>query len=161
MATEQQRDGAAVRIVPPTVPLITVLAGAGLGYLWPIEIGVALAAPARYGLGGGIVAGAILVLGLWPILMFRRTGQNPEPWKPTPEIIAHGPYRLTRNPMYLMMVLICLGLAVILWNLWILLLTPVCAWVLQRFAILPEEAYLETKFGDTYRAYKSRVRRWI
>jgi protein-S-isoprenylcysteine O-methyltransferase Ste14 len=63
--------------------------------------------------------------------------------------------------MYLQMVLVCIGIAVMLMNVWILLLTPVCAWVLQRFAIVPEEAYLEGKFGDTYRAYKGRVRRWI
>ena len=49
----------------------------------------------------------------------------------------------------------------ILMDLWILALTPSCAWLLQRFAILPEEAYLERKFGDTYLAYKGQVRRWI
>jgi protein-S-isoprenylcysteine O-methyltransferase Ste14 len=63
--------------------------------------------------------------------------------------------------MYLQMVLICIGVAVIRMDVWILALTPVCAWLLQRFAILPEEAYLERKFGDSYRAYKGRVRRWI
>jgi protein-S-isoprenylcysteine O-methyltransferase Ste14 len=59
------------------------------------------------------------------------------------------------------MVLVCVGVAVILMNWWILALTPVCGWLLQRFAILPEEAYLERKFGDTYLAYKRRVRRWL
>ena len=55
----------------------------------------------------------------------------------------------------------CIGVAVTLANAWILLLTPLGGWVLQRWAILPEEAYLERKFGDTYRAYKDRVRRWL
>jgi len=50
---------------------------------------------------------------------------------------------------------------VILMDWWILVLTPVCAWLLQRLAILPEEAYLQHKFGDAYLAYKSRVRRWL
>jgi len=63
--------------------------------------------------------------------------------------------------MYLQMVLICIGVAVIRMDVWILVLTPVCGWVLQRFAILPEEAYLEAKFGETYLAYKRRVRRWL
>jgi len=76
-------------------------------------------------------------------------------------IVEHGPFRITRNPMYLQMVLICIGFAVMLMNAWILALTPVCAWVLQLFAILPEEAYLERKFGGAYLAYKSRVRRWL
>ena len=63
--------------------------------------------------------------------------------------------------MYLQMVLVCVGLSIILWNVWILLLTPLCAWLLQRWVIAPEEAYLERKFGDGYLAYKRRVRRWI
>jgi protein-S-isoprenylcysteine O-methyltransferase Ste14 len=63
--------------------------------------------------------------------------------------------------MYLQMVLICIGLAILLETAWILLLTPAVAWALQRFAIRPEEAYLERKFGDSYRAYKRRVRRWL
>jgi len=76
-------------------------------------------------------------------------------------IFPPGAPVLTRNPMYLQMVLACIGFAVILSNGWILLLTPLCGWLLQRFAILPEEAYLERKFGDTYLAYKGRVRRWL
>jgi protein-S-isoprenylcysteine O-methyltransferase Ste14 len=63
--------------------------------------------------------------------------------------------------MYLQMVLVCLGFAVALWNLWILLLTPVCGWVLQRLVIVHEEEYLERKFGARYRDYKRRVRRWL
>jgi protein-S-isoprenylcysteine O-methyltransferase Ste14 len=53
------------------------------------------------------------------------------------------------------------GLAVILSNVWILVLTPLCAWALYRFAIRPEETYLERKFGDGYLNYKRRVRRWL
>lgn len=158
--SEKQSDGA-TRFFPPAIPLATVLVGAGLHELWPLDPGVVLAASTRYWLGGAIVLGALLVLGLWPVLLFRRTGQAPEPWKPTPEIVERGPYRFTRNPMYLMMVLGCFGFAVLLWNPWILLLTPLCGWLLQRYAILPEEAYLERKFGESYLAYKRRVRRWI
>jgi protein-S-isoprenylcysteine O-methyltransferase Ste14 len=63
--------------------------------------------------------------------------------------------------MYLQMVLVCVGFAVMLGNAWILVLTPLVAFTLQRLAILPEEAYLERKFGDDYAAYKRRVRRWL
>lgn len=107
------------------------------------------------------MVGAILGLGLWAVLLFRRSGQDENPWKPTPAIMARGPFRFTRNPMYLQMVLVCIGFAVILWNAWILALTPVGAWLLQRLAIRPEEAYLERKFGETYLSYKRRVRRWL
>jgi protein-S-isoprenylcysteine O-methyltransferase Ste14 len=63
--------------------------------------------------------------------------------------------------MYLQMVLVCIGVAIALMSWWLLALTPAVAWLLQRLVILPEEAYLERKFGDGYRAYKGRVRRWL
>ena len=63
--------------------------------------------------------------------------------------------------MYLQIVLGCIGFSIFLANMWILLLTPLCAWVLHRFAILPEKVYLERKFGEVYLAYKRRVRRWL
>ena len=141
--------------------MVTVLVGIGLNYLWPINLGFALPAPERYWVGGLIVAGAFIGIGSWSFILFRRTGQSVQPRKPTPQIVERGPFRVSRNPMYLQMVLICVGLAIILWNVWVLVLTPICAWVLQKFAIEPEEAYLEAKFGEAYLAYKRRVRRWI
>lgn len=161
MATERKRDAPSVRVIPPAVPVLTILAGFGLEYLWPIDLGYALAAPIRYWVGGLVVAVSILCLGLWPVVLFRRSGQSEIPWTPTTELVERGPYRLTRNPMYLQMVLGCLGVAVIFWNAWILILIPICAGVLDHFAIKPEEAYLEDKFGESYRAYKRRVRRWL
>lgn len=161
MRNGDRPDRAAVRIFPPGVPLIAVLAGIGLNRIWPAAADFGLSGPARHWIGGMIVVVSILGLGLWSVVVMRRSGQSENPWKPTTEIIARGPFRITRNPMYLQMVLVCIGMAVLLGNLWILLLTPVCAWILQRFAILPEERYLEAKFGDAYRAYKARVRRWI
>jgi protein-S-isoprenylcysteine O-methyltransferase Ste14 len=155
------RDGAAVRVFPPAVPLIAILAGSGLQYVWPIDVGMAIPALVRYWIGGAIFAGAVLLLGGWSVLIMRRSGQSENPWKPTTEIIERGPYRFTRNPMYLQMVIACVGVAVAFGNVWILLLAPVCAWALQVLAILPEEEYLERKFGDRYLTYKRRVRRWL
>lgn len=161
MAGRQEKDYAAVRIFPPGAPLATVLAGAGLSYLWPLDPGFAIPAPLRYWIGGTILAGAVLGLGLWSVMIFRCSGQKENPWKPTPHLVERGPFRVTRNPMYLQMVLACIGIAVMTMSVWTLLLTPFCAWVLHRFAILPEEAYLERKFGDEFRDYKRRVRRWL
>lgn len=107
------------------------------------------------------MAGAVLGLGWRSVVQIRRTGQSENPWKPTTEIVDRGPFRFTRNPMYLQMVLVCIGIAIMSMNLWTLMLTPLCAWLLQRFAILPEERYLEQKFGETYVAYKRKVRRWL
>ncbi|HKJ24569.1 MAG TPA: isoprenylcysteine carboxylmethyltransferase family protein [Myxococcota bacterium] len=158
---QEKKDAAAVRVFPPGVPPLAILLGVGLQRVWPIELGFALPTPERYWIGGAIVAGAILGLGLPAVLIFRRGGQDENPWKPTPQIEERGPFRFTRNPMYLQMVLVCVGFAVLLANPWVLALGFVGGWGLQRLAILPEEAYLERKFGDAYLAYKRRVRRWL
>ena len=155
------RSGAAVRFPPPLIPLLVVLIGAGLDYVWPLGVGIDLPTPGRYWAGGFIVAGAMLTLGLWPVMMFKRSDQSVIPWTETPSILIRGPYRFTRNPMYLQMVLVCIGFTIILANGWILGMTPVCAWLLYHLAIRHEEAYLEEKFGESYRAYKRAVRRWI
>ena len=160
--TEKQapRDAAAVRIVPPLVPLAVVLMGVGLSKLWPIQLGIeTVAMPARY-LGGALIVGAIAVI-LWIILLFTKTGQNPDPHTPTPEIVVSGPFRISRNPIYLQMVVICLGFAIARLDPWTLLLTPLAVWLLTRWVIVPEEAYLTAKFGERYLTYKRRVRRWI
>lgn len=156
-----EKDGAAVRFPPPVLPLATIVAGEALDRWWPLAVGFDLPTPERYWAGGVAIAVTVLVLGLWPVVKFRRSGQSELPWRPTSLILDDGPYRYTRNPMYLQMVLVCLGLAVILSNAWILVLTPLCAWALYWFAIRPEEAYLEHKFGDGYRDYKRSVRRWL
>lgn len=154
-------DRATVRIFPPGVPLVFILLGVALQYVFPINLFFLPPAAIRYSLGALIVVGAVLGLGLWAVLLVRHSGQSENPWKPTTEIIERGPFRISRNPMYLQMVLVCIGFAVILWNVWILVLTPLCAWALQTLVIRPEEIYLEGKFGDRYLAYKHRVRRWI
>lgn len=157
----EPRDAADVRVFPPAVPLVAILLGVGLQRLWPLSLGFEPAPLLRYALGGAIVAGAICGLGYWAVRVMRGSGQSENPWKPTYEILERGPFRFSRNPMYLQMLLALVGIAIALWNGWILALTPLAAWVLLRLAILPEEAYLERKFGDDYRAYKRRVRRWL
>jgi protein-S-isoprenylcysteine O-methyltransferase Ste14 len=154
------RDAAAVRFPPPLIPLATILLGGLLDRVWPIDLGFELSMPIRYGIGGLVVTCA-LTLASWAIVHFRGSGQNEKPWTPTTAIVGAGPYRFTRNPMYLAMVLLCIGAATLLASAWILVLTPICALALWWFAIRPEETYLDEKFGEVYRAYKGRVRRWL
>ena len=150
-----------MHVFPPVIRLATILLGVGLDYLIPLGGGYTPAGRARYWVGALLMAVAIFGLGWGAVRLVRGSGQSENPWKPTTEIIQQGPFRISRNPMYLQMVLVCVGFAIMLWNLWILLLVPLCAWLLQRLVIAPEEAYLERKFGETYLAYKRRVRRWI
>jgi protein-S-isoprenylcysteine O-methyltransferase Ste14 len=154
-------DAAKVRFFPPGIPLLAILLGSIIEGLFPMDIGYVFPTPERYYVGGTLAIGAILIFGLWSVILFRKGGQSENPWKPTPSIEIRGPYKFTRNPMYLQMVLVCIGAAIAFANYWILLLTPVVAWALYICAIRPEEAYLETKFGETYLSYKARVRRWL
>jgi len=160
METNKEK-GAAVRIPPPVLPVATIVAGYVCGRLLPLFPGAVLPAPQRYWVGALICVAAVMVLVVLPFLQFRRTGQDPRPWTPTPEFIESGVYRYSRNPMYLGMLVTCIGFAVILSEPWILVLTPVCGWLIHVVAIRHEEAYLEELFGPAYREYKARVRRWI
>jgi protein-S-isoprenylcysteine O-methyltransferase Ste14 len=152
-------DGAAVRIPPPLVYLAAVIAGALLQ---------AFAVPLPLALGRGLrigasVATAVLAFatGAAALGLFRRTGQDPKPWKSTPEIISTGIYRYTRNPMYVGMALLQTSIAIGLANGWILALVPVVLVIVYATAVRHEEAYLERKFGDVYTSYKKSVRRWL
>jgi protein-S-isoprenylcysteine O-methyltransferase Ste14 len=160
METENEK-AAAVKLPPPIVAIVTIIVGYVLGRLLPLTPDSALPTPERYWIGGLVCVAAVLGLVVWPARQFQETGQDPKPWTPTPEILVSGAYRFTRNPMYLGMVVFCLGFAVILAEAWVLVLTPVCGWVIYYTAIRHEEAYLEEKFGESYRAYKQTVRRWI
>lgn len=154
-----EHDGAAVRIPPPLVYLAGLIAGVLLhAFAWPLRIdvgpivrvGVTVVA---IGAGIGLMAAAIGLFG--------RTGQDPKPWKPTPELISSGIYRVTRNPMYVGMALLQLGIGVGLANGWIVAFVPLVLLVVYVTAIRHEEAYLTRKFGDAYVRYKASVRRWL
>jgi len=157
----ENENAAAVKFPPPILPIVTIVAGHVLGRFLQIFPDSALPTPERYWTGGLVAVAAVLILVVWPARQFQQSGQDPKPWTPTPEILVAGPYRFTRNPMYLGMLVFCIGFAIILSDVWIVILTPVCGWLIYLLAIRQEEAYLEEKFGESYRAYKATVRRWI
>jgi len=116
--------------------------------------------PAQYWAGGAAaLAGvALMVAG---VSRFRRAGTNVPTHKPATAIVTTGPYRFTRNPLYLALTLIYTGIALAIDNVIMLgLLAPLL--LVMRYGVIGrEEAYLERKFGEEYRTYKARVRRWI
>lgn len=154
-----ERDGAAVRFPPPLVYLLALVAG-GLLHEFVLPLPLQIATSVR--IGGAAVAIALgLAMMAGAIGHFRRTGQDPKPWKSTPEIISSGVYRISRNPMYVGMSLLLAGIGIGWANGWILALLPLILLVIYTIAIRHEEAYLERKFGDRYIEYKRSVRRWI
>ena len=91
----------------------------------------------------------------------KRAGTNIRPDQPTLALASDGPFRFTRNPLYIAVTGLYLGIALLVNALWpLVLLIPVLA-VLRWGVVGREERYLEAKFGEPYRAYKARVRRWI
>ncbi|MFP5353383.1 MAG: methyltransferase family protein, partial [Actinomycetota bacterium] len=92
---------------------------------------------------------------------FIRKKTGVAPWTPATTLVTEGVYRVTRNPMYLGMTLLYLGLALGLGLMWALALLPVVVAIVDRFVIRREEAYLDRKFGAAYRDYRASVRRWI
>jgi protein-S-isoprenylcysteine O-methyltransferase Ste14 len=150
-------DHADVRVVPPLI--YVVIFGLGIAMHRVVPFAFLPVLPARLAalvfLGGGVV-----FLG-WSNVLFRRAHTSLVPIKPTTALVISGPYRFTRNPMYLG--LLCVYIAAALWFgiFWALALVPLVILAVQRLAISKEERYLEQKFGDAYRQYRAQVRRWI
>ncbi len=104
---------------------------------------------------------AALTLLIGAFVVFRRARTPVEPWKQTRAIVADGPYAFSRNPIYLAFLLIQLAYAVARPNVWGALLLPLSVAALHWAVIVREERYLEQLFGDEYRTYRARVRRWL
>ncbi|MCX2723413.1 methyltransferase family protein [Roseibium salinum] len=108
-----------------------------------------------------VVAGAIL--GAQGVLLFRRARTTVNPMTPeaATKLVTDGVYRITRNPMYLGLLSLLLAVAVYLGTLTALVVLPAFVWYMSAFQIRPEEERLIEIFGDDYRDYRGKVRRWI
>jgi protein-S-isoprenylcysteine O-methyltransferase Ste14 len=137
-------DTAHVIIRPPLAWGAAVLAGIALNWLVPLPF---LPAGLPAGWLGTLVFGLALALFAWAIVTMTQAGTNVPTNRPVTTIVESGPYRFTRNPIYLGMFLGLVGLAI--------------AFVVRYAVVAREEAYLDRKFGNVYRGYRSRVRRWL
>jgi protein-S-isoprenylcysteine O-methyltransferase Ste14 len=153
-------DNAGVRIFPPAVFVVALAIGFLARYLWPVRIEPAELAAVGW-MSGLVLVALGVALGAWSVALFFRSGTTPNPTRPTTTLVIRGPYLLTRNPMYLSWVMLCFGIALMANSLWLLLVVVPAAIVIRRTAIDREERYLASKFGDEYRAYCARVRRWL
>ena len=113
------------------------------------------------GLLGAVVFVLSLALGVWALDTMTRAGTNVPTNRPTTTIVEVGPYRFTRNPIYMGMFGGLIGLGIAFDNLWLPLMLVPFALVIRYGVVAREETYLERKFGDPYRRYRQRVRRWL
>ena len=110
---------------------------------------------------GAVLLVGSAVLAKWGESTMHRAGTNVRPDRPTTAIVVDGPFRYTRNPLYLATTGLYVGVSLLVDALWPLVLLPPMLAIIEWGVIRREERYLDAKFGDTYRAYRSRVRRWL
>lgn len=152
-------DHAGVRVPPPFIFLGFLLAGYLIGQqVGPQSLG--LPVDIRRGIAFVLVIMGLLVDGV-AVASLRRKGTAPEPWKPTTAIVDTGLFALSRNPIYLGFTLTYGGFALAMDSAVALCLVVPVLIIIDRFVIRREEAYLERQFGETYRQYKQKVRRWL
>ena len=152
-----QPDHAGVAFHPPLLLAVSLGVGFLLRWIAPLSV---IPSTASVMIGPAIVALAFGVF-LWAAMTMLRGHASIPTNKPTDAIVAGGPFRFSRNPIYLSMILLHLGVGAWTKSLWFFVLAALSVALLTGGVILREERYLERKFGDEYLSYKSRVRRWI
>lgn len=150
-------DRPGVIALPPLIYLVTIVLAFVLALLIPLRLSIPVVI--RW------VAGIIVVAGMGVAVVgrraFERAGTNVNPMEPSTKLVLSGPYRFTRNPMYVGMAIATVALAVATVNGWLLILL-VPTWAVMHWGvILREERYLTRKFGAEYEAYRRRVRRYL
>ena len=155
---DEKADTAKVLVRPPLALAIAIIFGLTLNWLVPLPF-VPPGLPR--GWIGAIVFALCLALLIWAAITITRAGSNVPTNQSTTAIVEAGPYRRSRNPIYLAMFVGLVGLAIAFDALWLLILLVPFALVIRYGVVEREERYLERKFGPEYLAYRSRVRRWL
>jgi protein-S-isoprenylcysteine O-methyltransferase Ste14 len=141
---------------PPLVYSSSILAGALLTWLWPLPF----AFPAAVPIGGTMVFGSILLF-LFSVRALRAAGTPVPGNQPTTNIVRTGPYRFSRNPIYLSFSVLQLGIALWTSSIWMVVTLIPAAVVVSRVVAPREERYLESRFGQQYSSFRDSVRRWL
>ena len=150
-------DAPNVKIIPPLV----YLAGIIIGFLATIGLPTRVVPNSVAWTVGGILIFCGAVLAGSAVVKFKDVGTTVRPDRAASTHVIAGPYKISRNPMYLGLALVYLGIAIAGQSVSALILLPVVLAIIQRRAIEPEEAFLEKRFGANYVSYKEMVRRWL
>ena len=151
--------GPGISFPPPLLFAGGFVVGWLIGRFWPLWA----ASPVNpiIEVTGAVVAGAGLAIVAWAMSTFALSRTATMPNRPASTLVTHGPYRYSRNPMYVAMTLLYIGLALTTRIWWALPVLPIVLVVLSRVVVAREERYLGTAFGEAYAQYMQRVRRWI
>ena len=150
-------DHAGVAFQPPLLLALVLIAGFLARWLVPLNF---LSSPLSMSIGP-IVTAASFGWFFWAVYTMRRGDASIPTGEPTEAIVVRGPFRFSRNPIYVAMLLLQVGIGIWGNSLWFFGLAVVSVALLWWGVILREERYLEHKFGEEYLSYKRRVRRWL
>ena len=157
MVIEERTDRPGVMAPPPVIYATGLGAGLVLQVIFPI--GFPMPSPAAMALGAVCIGLGVLLVGS-AFRAFSRAGTNANPYRPATAIVTNGPFRYTRNPMYVSLTLLYLGITLLLRSAWPVILLPLVLLIMRKGVIDREERYLAQKFGPTYDDYRRSVRRW-
>lgn len=144
---------------PPILLVVAVAGAVALGRLVPLAWpGMGDGAASFVGLGFGVAGLAIVV---WAAATLRRYRTTILPHQGASTLVTDGPYRWRRHPIYIADIFLLFGLAELTRNIWFVILAFAFAGLVTVLQIIPEEQHLEAKFGDAWRTYAARTRRWI
>ena len=147
-------------VVPP--PIVGLAAAGALWCAATYLPALTIAFPGQTGLAALFAATGLLIEGIGVLAFFgNRTTINPLRPERAGSLVVSGFYRISRNPMYLGMAILLTGWSLYLGTLAVAIVVPAFVWLLTEIQIKPEEAALESVFGEAYQSYKARVRRWI
>jgi protein-S-isoprenylcysteine O-methyltransferase Ste14 len=154
---KSKEDSAHILAAPPFFFIIPLLIGLVTEYFYPTKIFSTLASI----IIGLLFSWASLPFFILSLKSFFKAKTTFDARNTTTTLVTTGIYKLSRNPAYLSLVLLYIGLSFLINSVWILILVVPAFYSIQKFCIEREEKYLEGKFGDRYLAYKKQVRRWI
>jgi len=154
-----EQSGVRVAIPPPALFFGFLLVGVGLQRVWPITVG--LTSVTGRLLSGLPCFALAFGLGAWSLKTLQVHGENARFKREIRSLVTCGPYSISRNPLYLALVTTLVGFGAVLDNPWLFLFSAVLFLLLDRFIVQREEKYLTEHFGESFRNYSSRVRRWV
>ena len=153
----EHKDSSGVRIHPPVLMLFHLGLAFLLGWLIPLP----LLSTTGTRIAGWVIVAAGFAFAFGALGELIRAHTSPDPHTPTTKVVTWGPYRFSRNPIYVGFSSLVIGVPLGLGNYWGILVLPLMIYLFQRWIIFREEVYLEKKFQQEYLDYKARVRRWL
>jgi protein-S-isoprenylcysteine O-methyltransferase Ste14 len=158
MALENHDDGPGIRVPPPFLYIAVLIIGILLSTAYPLHL---LPSAIAWPFGAVILAAGVALGPVWGIRTMRSANTTVRPDRAASHLVTDGPFRYSRNPLYLSLTLMYAGIAIMANSLWAVLLLVAVVVFMSLFVISREEAHLQRIFGEEYERYRARVRRWV